>query len=166
MIISCDEVENILSFHGKSRIYLDNLYFEIDCTHLETEQNIRPPLHLRPCQKYALPESKIFQFRIFQSTQTIYVNQKLPTLSLFPTLRAISNLFISFFIHSVYQIIHVMCHVVRGLYQVPLFYNQDSLVHINVYIFANNIRVLSLVTLHIFLCQFHYVLYIKCFRVL
>ena len=54
-----------------------------------------------------------------------------------------------------------MCHVVR----VPLFYNQDSLVHINVYIFANNIRVLSLVTLHIFLHQFHCVLHCV-FRVL
>ena len=52
-----------------------------------------------------------------------------------------------------------MCHVVRVLYQVPLFYNQDTLVHINVYIFANNIRVLSLVTLHVFLYQFHCVLH-------
>ena len=37
MIISCDQVENILSFYWESRIYLNNLYFETDCTRLETD---------------------------------------------------------------------------------------------------------------------------------
>ena len=34
MIISCKKIS---SFYCKSRIYLNNLYFETDCTHLETD---------------------------------------------------------------------------------------------------------------------------------
>ena len=41
MIISYDFFENILSFYCKNRIYLNNLYFETDCTHLETDWNMR-----------------------------------------------------------------------------------------------------------------------------
>ena len=56
MIISCDQVENILSFHCKCRIYLNNLYFETDCTHLEIDWNVFlggvPPSHT-PLHIYA-----------------------------------------------------------------------------------------------------------------
>ena len=62
---------------------------------------VREPFQI--CLKIRIPlDSKHLNFKIFllfyiTSTQTIYVNQKLHTLSRFATLRAISNLFRFFF---------------------------------------------------------------------
>ena len=70
MIISCDQVENTLSFYCKSRVYLNNLYFETDCTHLETDWNIctclegvyHPPSPIyAPAVKERIAESNVYR---------------------------------------------------------------------------------------------------------
>ena len=65
--------------------------------------------HFKFVWKYAPPWirstwiSEFFLLLYIISTQTIYVNQKLHTLSRFATLRAISNLF-SFFLYTLYSL--------------------------------------------------------------